>query len=118
MLLDGEVMHLRCVARTTKRRRCRLPVEISQNTGWSYLMRPGEPSSLLGLYDLGRVTNADEVQRWQHQHCERHHALDGVTDMVAVEWSPFDPAGYVWADREPGGWNASSEPVHAKRVSL
>lgn len=95
VLLDGRIWYtpegvfaLQCVARTTKGRRCKNPVEYGQIAGWPELR---STRGVITAYDLGGLDHA-ESRRWLGQHCQVHDRPD-VVDFEAPGWEPFDPAG-------------------------
>ncbi|MGC5054720.1 hypothetical protein ACLQ2S_25080 [Micromonospora sp. DT48] len=86
---DG-VFHLRCVARTSKKRRCQNPLEYGQTARWSQLR---STHGLISVYDLS-ILDDDATRRWMDQHCDLHDTPTTV-DEVSPEWEPFDPVRHA-----------------------
>lgn len=80
--------YCRCVARTTSRKRCRLPVDYCPTGDWRMLY---SARGAISVYDM---TDLDEhsARSWLDQHCQTHDG-PGVIDEVAPEWERFDPDG-------------------------
>lgn len=80
---------LRCVGRTTARRRCRNRVMDSRadrvNGGLSLRW---STRGMVYVYEM--FGSADAVRAWREQRCPVHDTLEAV-DECAVEWRLYDP---------------------------